>query len=98
MIKPPIPKYAAVPGDGEEATFSGEGDTPDLAIANFFDGEFDNYCDCCCHVGESIRLTVWEISRPEDSDWPAEEVNSRWKWVLNGFVEERMISHTVYVS
>ena len=64
MPKTPIPKYAAVPGDGEEAVFVVEGDTPDLAVADLFAGEYDNYCDCCVHKGDSVRLTIWKVSRP----------------------------------
>jgi len=98
MSKAPIPKYAAVPGDGEEAIFAGEGDTPDLAVADFIIGEYDNYCDCYDHEDDLVRLTVWKVCRPGESDWPVEEIDPNWNWVLNSFVEERIVSAAEHAS
>ncbi len=84
-------QYCACCVDDEEVCFYGLGETPDEAYADFMDkGDFDCQCDNFSMVeGESVEVYIYTTCDPNMSDWPDDEVNPDWSFVLDKKIETR---------
>ncbi len=85
-------QYCACCVDDEEIFFYGLGETPDEAYNDFMQkGDFDNQCDdFIAKSGEEIEVYIYSTSDPEDSDWPEEECDPDWAFVLDKKIETRV--------
>ncbi len=87
-----LPNFVACADDCDEILFYGEGDTPDEAFDEFINGgEFEGWCDyVLADKGADIEVYIYTVIEPDKSDWPDDEFNPNWMWVLDKKAETRI--------
>lgn len=85
-------QYCACCVDDEEVYFYGLGETPDDAYREFIEkGDFDDQCDALnMESGDSVEVYIYTTCEPEESDWPEEEREPHWTFVLDKKTETRL--------
>jgi hypothetical protein len=89
-----IPKFCACCIDDDESIpFFGTGDTPDDAFNDFMgNGEFEDQCAYWIAApGDNVEVKIWSVVSVEESDWPADEANPNWQWVLHRLQDTRTV-------
>ena len=84
-------QYCACCVDDEEVNFYGLGSSPDEAYCEFIQsGQFENQCDdFCSKTGSEIEVYIYTIVDPDKSDWPDDERDPEWAFVLDEKIETR---------
>jgi len=88
-----IPKFCATCAADEAVYECGTGDTPKEAFNDFMDnGDFEAYCAAAILApGDDVDVFIYSVIAIEDSDWPEDERDPKWKWCLDDYLETRIV-------
>ena len=83
-------QYTACCIDDDAIVNYGQGKTPDEAYEEFLSGDFSDHCESIlAEEGDDVEVYIYTHVTPEESDWPTEDVDPDWTWILKDKVETR---------
>ncbi len=84
--------YIACAHFEETIKYFGEGDTPERALSDFFNGDFQLHCEHYdVEDGSCVNVKVFKAIYADSPEANTDDFEDGWKWILGDEVTEEQV-------